>query len=72
MKKYRTDNHFGPGFDAVCAAFPNAVRVHWSDQAFRPSESCWLVGTPTQCGGGSGIFWQKADTSGNLIESVTA
>ncbi len=72
IRKHHTDNHFGPGFAAVCAAFPTAVRVHWSEQAFCPSETCWLVGTPTQCGGGAGIFWQKADQAGNLIQPFTA
>lgn len=70
IRKYRSDNHFGPGFEAVVAAFPKATRAHWSEQAFRPSESCWLVGIPNECGGGPGIFWIKADSHGNQIDSM--
>ena len=55
------DNHFGPMYDAIRAAYPEATRFHWSEQMFGPSE--WLVGIPVACGGGPGVFWKSVPLS---------
>lgn len=55
------DNHYGPMFDEVRAAFPQATRFHWSEMIGGHKE--WLVGIPTECGGGPGIFWRTVPLS---------
>lgn len=55
------DNHFGPMYDEIRAAFPQATRFHWSEQF--GGYCVWLVGIPTECGGGPGIFWKSVPLS---------
>jgi hypothetical protein len=57
------DNHSGPRFEDVQKMFPQATRFHWHQDAFKESESGWRVGTPIECGGGSGVFWKEVPVS---------
>lgn len=57
------DNHAGPNFQALQVMFPKATRFHWSVNAFNAAFNHWLVGTPNQCGGGSGMFWLDVSPS---------
>ena len=58
-----TDNHYGPDFDGVKRAYPDAVRFHYSVNAFNAKFNCWLIGTPCAYGSGGGISWKEADLS---------
>lgn len=51
------DNHTGPKFDEVRKLFPDAVRFHWHQNAFKKDDSYWMVGVQIATGGGQGIKW---------------
>lgn len=61
LRYHPADNHDHPGFQAVLKAHPDAVRIHYSDSMF-PSMSGWRVAYPIECGGGSGLRWEKVQT----------
>ena len=44
------DNHYGPRFDDIKKAFPNATRYHWHEDApWVGTDRHWMVATPSQC-----------------------
>ena len=46
------DDHCGPKFAEVKKAYPNARRYHWSENAYDPSDSCWLIARTVACADG--------------------
>lgn len=46
------DNHYGPRFEEVQKAFPNATRFHWHVNAYT-HEKHWMVATPSLCADGA-------------------